>query len=531
MEPSYLGCSDLYVQFYERTEPTLTNVNLSIKEGEKVLLLGPSGSGKSTLLQVLSRLIPNTIFAHMKGEVWGPAQKGVLFQDPDSQFCMLKVDEEIAFSLENRGIPPIHMPEMIQTVKEQVGLGDLEGETPIHSLSGGMKQRLALATILALEPDVLFLDEPTSQLDPIGTKEVIDILKQLNENQTMILIEHKLEGVLEWIDRVILFNDRGEVAADGDPHVIYKEYEQLIEQYGIWKPRLWPSTWEQLLREENLDIINRWKRKTRIEKQSHVQPLVTVTDGALRLGNNTVWSNVNVEINKGDWVAVMGPNGSGKSSFLKTIMGLCTLKEGFVNYHFPFHSQKKAIRPEVLSKSIGFVFQNPEHQFVTDSVEDEISFVGKVEGWSEKKTMERTEQLIEEFSLSHLRKANPYTLSTGQQRRLSVASMLLKKHEVLLLDEPAFGQDARMTDELAKRINTLNEQETTIVMTTHDVEFAYQYANKLIIFAEGGLLFAGSPEELFSNSPLLKRAKLHEPLYIEYVKRKRIPEEKGVVFS
>ncbi|MCQ6275571.1 ABC transporter ATP-binding protein [Bacillus sp. V3B] len=529
MESSYLGCSGLHVQFYDRTEPTLTNINLSVRKGEKVLFLGPSGSGKSTFIHVLSGLIPDAILARMKGKVWGPKQRGVLFQDPESQFCMLTVDEEIAFSLENREIPANQMPEIIQKVKEQVGLGHLKGDTPINSLSGGMNQRLALATILALEPEVLFLDEPTAQLDPMGTKEVIDVLKQLDRNQTVLLVEHKLEGILDWIDRVVLFNDQGEVIADGNPHTIYKEYESLIKQYGIWKPRLWPLTWDALLKKECSDVTHSWK-KINLPKPSSSEPLITVSNGTLCLKNNMVWSNVNVEITKGDWVAIMGPNGAGKSSFLKTIMGLYTLQEGSITYHFFKKPQRKTIKPEMLSNHIGFVFQNPEHQFVTDSVEDEISFVGQVEKWSEKETLERVEQLIQEFRLSDLRTANPYTLSMGQKRRLSVASMLLKKHELLLMDEPTFGQDAKMTDELAKRMRALNEMETTIVMTTHDVEFAYQYATKLIVLTEGGLLFAGLPEEFFSNSSFMKRAKLHAPLYMEYVKRKRALE-KGVTLS
>lgn len=527
-ESSYAGCKDLHVQFYDRSEPTLTNIHLSVNKGEKVLLLGPSGSGKSTLLHALAGLIPEPIFAMMKGETWGPKQKGVLFQDPESQFCMLTVDEEIAFSLENKQVPPADMPAIIQRVKEQVGLGHLPGNTPIHSLSGGMSQRLAFATILALDPDILFLDEPTAQLDPAGTKEVIDMIKQLDPDQTVILIEHKLEGVLDWIDRVILFNGQGEVVADGSPHSVYKECEQFIEDYGIWKPRLWPFTWDEWVETGLPDTVQPRKEEHAL-KLANGKPLITVSGGTLRLKNKTVWSNVQAEIVKGDWVAVMGPNGAGKSSFLRTIMGLHTLQQGSVTYHFFDKPQRKPVKTEVLSEHIGFVFQNPEHQFVTDSVEAEISFAGKVEKWPEQETAERVEQLLREFRLTELRKANPYTLSTGQKRRLSVASMLLKKHQLLLLDEPTFGQDAKMTEELLKRISALNEEETTVVMTTHDVELAYQYATKLIVFAEGGLLYAGTPDDCFADSSLVRRAQLQEPLWVEYKKRKSTLQKEVVL--
>jgi energy-coupling factor transport system ATP-binding protein len=518
------GCRNLSVQFYGSETPVLSDVTLSFGQGERVLILGPSGCGKSTLIQTLAGVIPKAIDAMTKGEVHRPERTGMLFQDPDSQFCMLSVDDEIAFSLENRNMPREQMPFAIERVKQQAGIGHLDGKTQISALSGGMKQRLALAAVLACEPEALFLDEPTAQIDPSGTKELIDVLKQLDRSRTLILVEHKLDGIIDWMDRVILLDPNGRVIADGDPLSVFKQHKRKIDAYGIWKPRLWPATWEEVVSGAHNGQVASWK-PLKNPREKH-EPLLTMTNGTLMRKKQPVFSGVDVTIDKGDWVAVMGPNGAGKSSFLQTIMGLLRLSHGSLIYSFKGDQQTGPMKPEKLSDSVGFVFQNPEHQFVTDHVEDEVNFIGKVEGWPEAETKARTEKLLREFHLSPFRKANPYTLSVGQKRRLSVASMLLKQHELLLLDEPTFGQDRAMTDELLARLDNLRRQGVTIIMATHDVEIAYRYADRLLVFAEGSLLYDGEPHGFFGDPNLLSRAKCEKPLYVEYLQRRSLRKER-----
>lgn len=529
----FLGCKNLHVQFYGRDEVTLNGVTLSIDEGETVLFLGPSGCGKSTLLHALAGIIPRSIDAFTKGDVWHPERVGTLFQDPESQFCMLQIGDEIAFSLENRRIAPAEMPARIERAKRAVHLDDYPNDTLLQSLSGGLKQRLALACVLALEPEVLFLDEPTAQLDPSATKQVLSCIRELKNEHTIVLIEHKLDGVMDWVDRTVLFSPDGHMIDDGTPQAVLQRNEAKIKQYGIWTPRLWPLKWEAVTSGQHPEQVAAWRplrqRKRTSEPVSETSlgteqqtrsPLVKVTDATLRYGKKRppVWRDVNLTVARGDWVAVLGANGSGKSTFLKVLMGLLPLSSGNISYRFP--EPLKSKKTESLSQQIGFVFQNPEHQFITDRVYDEIAYIGTVENWPARELHAKTEQLLDDFHLSTWQEVNPYTLSVGQKRRLSVASMLLKQYPLLLLDEPTFGQDAATTAELLVRLQQLHAQGTTIAMATHDVELAYRYATRAVVFGRGKLLFDGPPDDLFHDRQLLTEAKLDEPMYVQYLRRR-----------
>src|SRR4051794_4767674 len=237
----FLGCKDLSIRYYNRSEKILSHITLSINKGEKVLILGPSGSGKSTLISALAGIIPEHLEAEVSGEVFCRKDAGVMFQDPDSQFCMLHVDEEIAFSLENRSIPQSEMDHMISDLMDKVGLM-VDKKTPIETLSGGMKQRLALACLLALEPEVLFFDEPTAQLDPAGRNEIFALLNTIAQttNQTMIIVEHVLDGCIEWMDRVIVINENGSIIGDGRPDDILLNFNREMKEAGIWLPKIFP---------------------------------------------------------------------------------------------------------------------------------------------------------------------------------------------------------------------------------------------------------------------------------------------------
>lgn len=529
----FLACERVSVQFFDRETPVFQEITIPIEEKQSVLLLGPSGCGKSTLAQVLSGLIPRSIEAWTKGTVHRPDRVGVMFQDPDTQFCMLTVEDEIAFSLENRQVPPSEMHDRIRELMAEVGL-QVPLTQQISELSGGLKQRLALACMLAQEPDVLFFDEPTAQLDPESTRQVLADIRTLHRQKTIVMIEHKLDGVIEWMDRVVLFGPQGNIIGDGRPEEVFREHAERISHYGIWQPRLWPITWPQLLEDGSQSLSNKLEEQfakgeasmeARTAMLDNAEPIVEVYNAQLRYKNgHTVWSGVHATVQPGEWVAILGPNGSGKSTFLKMIGGLLTSKSGQLMFKGrPMASYK----PEVLYDAVGYVFQNPEHQFIADTVFDEVAFGGKLAGWSAERIQHETNALLADFHLLDLAQKNPFSLSQGQKRRLSVASMLLKQQELLLLDEPTSGQDATTTQELLDRIRERNQNGMTVMMATHDVELVAEYATHVLVFAENSLLFDGTPHQLFTDVELLQRASLLEPLAYEY-KRRQASQEEGI---
>ncbi|RNC97310.1 ABC transporter ATP-binding protein [Lysinibacillus halotolerans] len=526
---TFLGCKKLFIRFYNRSEQSLQNMTLSINKGEKVLILGPSGSGKSTLISALAGIIPEHIEAEVSGEVFSRKNVGVMFQDPDSQFCMLHVDEEIAFSLENRSIPRNEMDKMIADLMVHVGL-NVDKRTPIETLSGGMKQRLALACLLALEPEVLFFDEPTAQLDPKGRQEIFDLLHQLSKktNQTMVFVEHVLDGCIEWMDRVILLNDRGAVIADGKPIEILQNFQKEMEEAGIWRPRVFPEKWVEVVENTShplsIKLSNILESKS-LEKLKEVdkQELVIHTEKVdIGYGKKTIVSDINVKIRKGEWVSIIGQNGSGKSTFLKSMIGLEPIKKG--QLYFQNKELNKWSDRELYEKA-GFVFQNPELQFITDTVYDEIAFGGRQRNWPKDLIETKTLQLLKEFGLERYRDAHPFTLSLGQKRRLSVATMLLFDQILLLLDEPTFGQDEKTANELIRCLKERQELGTTIMMVTHDMDLVDHYSDQVILFNEGKVMYQGPPNGLFSNEKMVQECRLIPPLHYQLMHERR-----GLVF-
>ncbi len=570
-EDNYLGCTELSVRFYSQERPVLDRLHVHIRRGEKVLILGPSGSGKSTLLSVLAGIIPQHIEAELTGKVYIQPACGVMFQDPDTQFCMLHVDEEIAFSLENRLIPRAEMEPLIDRMMQQVRLR-IPRHTAIETLSGGMKQRLALACLLALEPDVLFFDEPTAQLDPASRNEVFSLLRQLGatNRHTMVIVEHVLDGCIEWMDRVILLDGNGQLIADGAPAEVITRYRAQMEEAGIWLPQLFPYDWEDVCRnpshplalklgaqlqqslnrghktktdgieadsirdKDTIDIVRvmpssisrtdhtdaTFNRNSNSTPDRRLDSTILLQTKKLTIGygRQAVMQELDVTISAGQWIAIVGENGSGKSTFLKSLLRLVPTLSGEIHFH---GKELRKWKDRELYARAGFVFQNPELQFVTDTVYDEIAFGGRQRGWNEEQLEERVRQLLQEFGLERLRDEHPFALSLGQKRRLSVATMLLFDQELLLLDEPTFGQDARTAAELVGRLHRRQQEGTTIVMVTHDMELVDQYADRVLLFQGGEMAYDGEPTGLFTNPRLLQESAIEAPLpYRLHLERK-----------
>ncbi|MBT2726756.1 ABC transporter ATP-binding protein [Bacillus sp. ISL-75] len=519
----FLGCKDLSIRFYNRSEKILSHITLSINQGEKVLILGPSGSGKSTLISALSGIIPEHLEAEVSGEVFCRKDAGVMFQDPDSQFCMLHVDEEIAFSLENRSIPRNEMDPIIAELMDKVGLM-VDKKTPIETLSGGMKQRLALACLLALEPEVIFFDEPTAQLDPAGRNEIFVLLNQLAQktNHTMVFVEHVLDGCIEWMDRVIILNEYGSIIGDGQPKEMLLNFKNEMKEAGIWRPKLFPEKWEEVVRNDahplSIKLAN--LKKTKPLKDGEI--LLRTEHVEIGYGKKTIVSDIDIKIHKGEWISIVGENGSGKSTFLKSLIRLEPIKKGEI--YFQDKELKKWSERELYEKA-GFVFQNPELQFITDTVFEEVAFGGRQRNWPEELIHTKTNQLLEEFGLESHQNAHPFTLSLGQKRRLSVATMLLFDQDLLLLDEPTFGQDEKTANELIQRLKERQDQGTTIVMVTHDMDLVDGYSDKVILFNKGKVTYQGTPYGLFSDSNIFCESALIPPLHYQLMHARK----KGVL--
>ncbi|WP_339258953.1 ABC transporter ATP-binding protein [Paenibacillus sp. FSL R5-0713] len=486
-------------------------LSLSVRQGEKVLLLGPSGSGKSTLLQILSGLIPRSVEIPMKcDDIQVPVKAGVVFQDPDTQFCMSFTDEEIAFVLENRSIPREEMPALIKYYLKQVGLSLEQNRVLIQSMSQGMKQRLAIASMLAMDPEVLFLDEPTALLDDEGTSQVWDTVKRIASDKTIIIVEHKINEIVDMVDRIIVLSPEGKIVADGPAQQVFTDERSKLRDYGIWYPGVWEEheqervtkeeegTYGELQACENQGISTLEAQQssglsdaTEIFPVSHVSSLSPVSladQPALDLQQFTGWRGktpfIQVEQAKvwhGDWIGIVGANGAGKSSLLLSLMNI--LK---TTGHYEVHGQPSG-KTEQLADQIAFVFQNPEFQFVTNTVAEEVEFSLLGGRLTTEERHARTHHMLNQFGLIDLSERHPYQLSMGQKRRLSVASALVREQRILLLDEPTFGQDARNTFAMLAQLEQLRREGTAIVMVTHDREIVKRYCTRIWSVDEGRL--------------------------------------------
>ncbi|WP_405171656.1 ABC transporter ATP-binding protein [Paenibacillus sp. FSL H8-0280] len=485
-------------------------LSLSVRQGEKVLLLGPSGSGKSTLLQILSGLIPRSVEIPMKcDDIQVPAKAGVVFQDPDTQFCMSFTDEEIAFVLENRNISREEMAGMIEYYLDQVGLSFEKNRVLIQSMSQGMKQRLAIASMLAMDPEVLFLDEPTALLDDEGTSQVWDTVKRIASDKTIIIVEHKINEIVDMVDRIIVLSPEGKIVADGPAQQVFTHERGKLKAYGIWYPGVWDEH-EQAAKEEegsnsgelqvcvdhgisNLEAqqpsgLSDTPGISPISHVSSLSPGSPTYQPALDLKQFTGWRGktpfIQVEQAKvwhGDWIGIVGANGAGKSSLLLSLMNI--LK---TTGHYEVEGQPSG-KTEQLADQIAFVFQNPEFQFVTNTVAEEVEFSLLGGRLTTEERLARTNQMLNQFGLIDLSERHPYQLSMGQKRRLSVASALVREQRILLLDEPTFGQDARNTFAMLAQLEQLRREGTAIVMVTHDREIVKRYCTRIWSVDEGRL--------------------------------------------
>ncbi|WP_066307450.1 ABC transporter ATP-binding protein [Bacillus sp. FJAT-29814] len=526
-------------------EPLLKDLTFSIHQQETILFIGPSGSGKSSLSLCLNGLYPEAVEGWAKGEIRyngtplshfkkGEIYKeiGVVFQDPESQFCMVTVENELAFTLENIKTPREEMTRKIDDILSDVGLTE-EKHRPIHELSGGNKQKVALASVLLLHPTLLILDEPTANLDPASRLDFIELIYSLKQERgfALLIIDHQLDDWLPMVNRVMAISSRGNILLEGKPQdVFYNEAKNLKEE-GIHLPRIVETVLDQQegkvleknrpLSEEDLGSWMNFTGQTPSLVSGKIQPFDTWSNEASEVlsirnisfsrGKQSILKGMNLSLQSGELIAIVGRNGAGKSTLLQIMSGILTPKTGS---RLLLNKKYEAWSEHEMRKVMGYVFQNPEHQFITDTVYDEIAFGMKLNGVNQDKIEQTVNQLLERFRLTSHKWSNPFTLSGGQKRRLSVATMLEDTPSVLLFDEPTFGQDAQTTEELMQMIQKLQRQGTAIVFVTHDMDLVDIYCEKVYVVDGGEASFSGKPDELWERPEILHDAKLRLPFRV-----------------
>lgn len=440
----------------------LSDVSLRIEPGERVLLLGASGAGKSTLLQGLAGVLGGDEEGESRGELLvggAPAagargRAGLVLQDPDAQVILARVGDDVAFGCENLGVPRDEIWPRVRAALDAVGL-DVPLDRATSALSGGQKQRLALAGALAMRPGLLLLDEPTANLDPVGVAEVRGAVGRVLDatGATLVVVEHRVDVWLPLVTRVVVVDPDG-VIADGDPADVLGARGPELAAAGVWVPGIAPATppapahapGEVLLRAEGLAVA--------------------------RVRGVPVATGIDLDVRAGEALAVTGPNGAGKSTLGLTLAGLLRPAAGDVRAADALAAGAGATpidwRSRDLLTRIGMVFQDPEHQLLARTVREELEVGPRALGLSEAETSARGDDLLDRLRLSALARANPYTLSGGEKRRLTVAAALATAPRVLVLDEPTFGQDARTWSELVGLLARLRDGGSAIVAITHD---------------------------------------------------------------
>ncbi|WP_248927736.1 ABC transporter ATP-binding protein [Paenibacillus hamazuiensis] len=495
MSAGAAGVEKLRLKFPGTDGLLFADLTLQVEPGQKVLLLGPSGCGKSTLLQVLTGLIPGSIDIPLKYErIRIPESWGYVFQDPDTQFCMPFVDEELAFVLENLQVPRERMRGMMSGLLERVGLqlGDLH--TPIAALSQGMKQRLAIASVMALQPEALFLDEPTALLDPEGTKMVWETIKSIGQGKTVVIVEHKIDEVIDFVDRVVIFDAAGAIIADGAAGAVFREHKRLLAEYGIW----YPGVWQDYAGSERFRTLRASGEAAAAADSgtppqgagsgAAAAPLLELRDFAgYRGGKIARIEAAEARAAAGEWIAVVGENGAGKSTLLQALMQLIATSGGYRL------EGREVRRFDDVAGALGFVFQNPEFQFVTNSVHDEIAHTLRMEqGRSDNAAAAQLDAEVRgqlaRFGLDGTETRHPYQLSLGQKRRLSVAATAVRGRQAMLLDEPTFGQDAKNTFALLEKLEEWRQLGTTLIMVTHDMDIVRHFATRVWVVRQGKLI-------------------------------------------
>ena len=517
-------------------DKTLKNIDLTINKGEKVLIVGPSGSGKSTLSHCINGLIPFSYNGEIEGELIidniKPYEEslsdvskkvGTILQDQDSQFIGLSVGEDVAFNFENNAMPLKEMKVKVIDALELVNMVDFINHSP-YELSGGQKQRVSLAGVLGSDAEVLLFDEPLANLDPASGKEIMQLINDIHEktNKTIIIVEHRIEDVLEQpFDKVIVVN-KGKVQGFGTPDEILKS--DLLKNNGLREPLYLEamklagcdiSKSENLkdlsnINEKNKEVLKNWFNNETSNKDSiikeekilEVKNLAFSHDGI----KNTI-NDVSFHLNKGEILAVLGNNGAGKSTLCRLITGILKPQKGSIflnNQCIDSWSIKQK------GSAIGYVMQNPNQMISQHMIKDEIALGLKCRNYSKEEIDKKVEEVLKICGLYPYRNWPVSALSYGQKKRVTIASILAINPQVIILDEPTAGQDYKHYTEFMEFIKELSAQGISIILITHDMQLTLEYCHRAVVLSGGEKIADDKPSNILTDENIIKKANLKE---------------------
>ena len=538
MKEPIISFKDFTFRYKVQKNPTLYDINLDIYPGEKILILGASGSGKSTLCNCINGLIP---FSY-EGEITGSCtvngietstasifklsdSVGTVLQDTDAQFVGLTVGEDIAFAMENDMVPRPEMIPRINANASLVGMQDFIDHVPFN-LSGGQKQKVAIAGVFGNDVEILIFDEPLAALDPQMGMTAVDLIDDLSKKtgKTVIIIEHRLEDVLyRPVDRVILMSG-GRIVADMNPDDLLRS--SLLQEHGIREPlyltamkyagcsldgveNLCDLSAMTLPAEEEEKLRQFFTEEREAVKENSENPVVTFKDVSFSYDpGRKALNDINLEIKRGERVAIIGKNGAGKSTVAKLLCGIIRPDTGTITLD---GTDIKNLSVKEIGEKVGYVMQDPNTMIVKDIIKDEVRMALDLRGMPSEEADSRVQTALETCGLYRMRNWPVDSISYGQKKRVTVASMMALEPEVFILDEPTAGQDFRSYTDIMNFVNTLNrEYGKTILFITHDMHLAIENTDRAIVFADGELIASDKVFSVLSDPDIISRASLKQ---------------------
>lgn len=543
-------------QYNAQAEPTLRDISLKIRKGEKILIAGPSGCGKSTLIHCMNGLIPFSYKGEMSGSLKLSGREtrelslfdisksvGTVLQDSDGQFIGMTVGEDIAFALENARTDVAEMRARVLRSAEAVGVGRCLPHAP-HELSGGQKQRVSLAGVMVDDVQILLFDEPLANLDPATGKQAIELIDEIHRRTgaTVIIVEHRIEDALHCgADRVILMNE-GRIAADLTPDELLSS--SLLSENGIREPLYvtalkyagvdltpahCPHNIESLrLSDSDRGKVRRWFETTPPSEPAALgEPLLSAEDISFAYPNGKqALSDVSVTVRRGEMLSIVGANGAGKSTFSKLLCGFETQQRGTLTLS---GQNLAALSIKERADRIGYVMQNPNQMLSKTKIYDEVALGLVNRGVKPEEIQKRVFAALRVCGLYPFRKWPVSALSYGQKKRVTVASILVLDPEIIILDEPTAGQDFKRYTEIMEFARGLNARGVTIIMITHDMHLMLEYCDRAVVFADGRAIADGSPSDLLTDSDVIARASLRETSLFDLALLSGVPEPRAFV--